>query len=490
MRISESLLLFLSLAKAYAATATTTSNSSTITGCHSHGSEIYCIDGDGEEVLVSATSTPTGGIPAQYTGCHSHGSETYCMDSDGNEALIEKEEAHEHESESSGESSEHDHSSENSEHDHSSESSEHDHSSESSEHDHGHNHEESESSGGQDCHFHAGVEHCVGAGESESSQSCGIQSRDYDVPLRIGTLFVVLVTSAIGVFAPILLARLPFAAVNSVVMTIIKQFGTGIIIATAFVHLYTHANLMFTNECLGELDYEATTSAVVMAGIFLAFLFEYVGHRIIVSRGQKTDATCSDASGCQEESRKDGSQSPQHPTIAHLGHSHGADPTKPDTKFSVLVMEAGVLFHSILIGLTLVVAGDSFYKTLLVVIVFHQFFEGLALGARISTLSGGIFPLKAIMAGAFALITPIGMAIGLGVLNSFNGNERSTLIALGTLDALSAGILVWVGVVDMWARDWVIEGGEMLDAALSKVLTGGVALVSGLVLMGLLGKWA
>lgn len=153
-------------------------------------------------------------------------------------------------------------------------------------------------------------------------------------------------------------------------------------------------------------------------------------------------------------------------------------------------MEAGVLFHSILIGLTLVVAGDSFYKTLLVVIVFHQFFEGLALGARIATLPGAIFPSKAAMGAAFALITPIGMAIGMGVLNSFNGNERSTLIALGTLDALSAGILVWVGVVDMWARDWVIEGGEMFDANMVKVLTGGISLVVGMILMGVLGKWA
>lgn len=81
--------------------------------------------------------------------------------------------------------------------------------------------------------------HCVGSGESEESshQSCGIQTRDYNVPLRIGTLFVVLITSAIGVFAPILLAKLPFASINSVLSTVLKQSGTGIIIATAFVHV-------------------------------------------------------------------------------------------------------------------------------------------------------------------------------------------------------------------------------------------------------------
>jgi zinc transporter 1/2/3 len=153
-------------------------------------------------------------------------------------------------------------------------------------------------------------------------------------------------------------------------------------------------------------------------------------------------------------------------------------------------MEAGILFHSTLIGLTLVVAGDSFYRTLLVVIVFHQFFEGVALGARIALLPGPAFPAKFLMAVAFALVTPFGMAVGIAVLRRFNGNNPATVIAFGVLDALSAGILVWVGVVDMWARDWVIEGGEMLDSGVVKTLGAGASLVCGLVLMGVLGKWA
>lgn len=96
------------------------------------------------------------------------------------------------------------------------------------------------------------------------------------------------------------------------------------------------------------------------------------------------------------------------------------------------------------------------------------------------------------MALAFALITPLGMAIGLGVIQRFNGNDESTIIAIGTLDALSAGILVWVGVVDMWARDWVVDGGEMVskDVGWVKVLTGLLSLITGFVLMSLLGKWA
>lgn len=51
------------------------------------------------------------------------------------------------------------------------------------------------------CHFHAGVEHCVGAGGEESgAASCERRARDYNIPLRIGLIFAILASSAIGMF--------------------------------------------------------------------------------------------------------------------------------------------------------------------------------------------------------------------------------------------------------------------------------------------------
>lgn len=41
---------------------------------------------------------------------------------------------------------------------------------------------------------------------------------------------------------------------------------------------------MFGNECLGELEYEATTSAIVMAGLLLSFLVEYLGKRFVMAK--------------------------------------------------------------------------------------------------------------------------------------------------------------------------------------------------------------
>lgn len=177
-------------------------------------------------------------------------------------------------------------------------------------------------------------------------------------------------------------------------------------------------------------------------------------------------------------------------------------------------------------------AGDSFFLTLFVVILFHQIFEGLALGSRIATVgtrddhaavppgdetdadkrlnsagaeaasstSVGSIPQglsmkrKLGLASLFAFVTPIGMAIGIGVLHKFNGNDKSTIVAIGTLDALSAGILVWVGVVEMWAADWMVgmhgRKAELAEADALTVTLAGLGLVSGMVVMSVLGKWA
>ncbi|KAF4809855.1 Zinc-regulated transporter 1 [Colletotrichum siamense] len=446
-------------ANAPAATAATTTAAAAtgmptaVSDCHLHGVTVFCMWGTSEyQVMTTPTNTAASAIPTAFTDCHAHGTDTYCMAPNGDDVEIVAEGA---ESSDSGSGS------------------------------------DSETPQGENCHFHAGVEHCVGAGESESSsgtRNCAKVARDYNIPLRVGLLFVILVTSAFGVYFPIFMIKWMPTKTHTIFL-ILKQFGTGIIISTAFIHLYTHAQLMFANECLGELGYEGTTSAIVMAGIFLSFLVEYLGKRLVMAK------------------------------VA-------ANPTSA-TRFSpetvtVLVLECGIIFHSILIGITLVVAGDTFFITLFVVILFHQMFEGIALGTRIAqlgtaspvekndrpaaveveqtssapdslnSLKAPTFSLvkKLILATPFALVTPIGMAIGIGVLQQFNGNDRNTIIAIGTLDALSAGILVWVGVVEMWAEDWMRGHAELLHTSPIVTILAGLGLVAGMIIMSVLGKWA
>lgn len=90
--------------------------------------------------------------------------------------------------------------------------------------------------------------------------------------------------------------------------------------------LYTHATLMFQNQCLGELSYEATTAAILMAGIFLSFLVEYLGNRLVQWHGAKSVA------GSVES--------------APHGHAHSLPAARTDM-VNISVLEAGVIFHSL-----------------------------------------------------------------------------------------------------------------------------------------------
>ncbi|KAL5397497.1 hypothetical protein PMIN06_002852 [Paraphaeosphaeria minitans] len=429
-----------------------------VSDCHAHSTVQYCVAGTAEYEVVGPTATEE--FEAQYTDCHSHGSSTYCVNSAGDDVQIlvegaentesEEEHAHEHEGESEGGANE-----------------------------------------GVHCHEHAGIPHCTGGSESEAAPTCQRIDREYNKPLRIGLLFVILVTGGLGAFGPIIMTRFTRMSQRSLILVAAKQFGTGVIISTAFVHLFTHADLMFGNECIGELPYEATTASIFMAGLFLSFLVDYISKRFLLWRqlkrsgGQDAEATAAPNADAKTASPANSALIPTHSHSEHVDLHSDAD-----AKVNVLVLEAGIIFHSLLIGITLVVSGDAFFITLFVVILFHQMFEGLALGTCIAGLPDQTAStlVKCLMAGGFTLVTPVGMAIGIGVLDRFNGSDPSTLIAIGTLDALSAGILAWVGIHEMLARDW-LHGG-LVTAGLLRTSVAMFFLIAGLVLMSVLGKWA
>lgn len=62
-----------SLPESVSASATAEAQTTAVTGCHSHETAVFCINGAGEEVHVEAT--PTGDVPPAYTGCHAHDTE-------------------------------------------------------------------------------------------------------------------------------------------------------------------------------------------------------------------------------------------------------------------------------------------------------------------------------------------------------------------------------------------------------------------------------
>jgi zinc transporter 1/2/3 len=198
--------------------------------------------------------------------------------------------------------------------------------------------------------------HCVGGGSGSSSEerTCNAPDRDYNIPLRVGLLFVILFTSAFGVFMPILTTRFNIISQTNIIFVILKQFGTGIVISTAFVHLFTHADLMFSNTCLGELQYEGTTAAIFMAGLFLSFLVDYLGARFVQWRQNKRIGSSAEVPVAAGDDKSAGtsasaSQDNEFNRSHGLAHAHGPmrEATPMEEKINVMNLEAGIIFHSI-----------------------------------------------------------------------------------------------------------------------------------------------
>ncbi|KAL7269885.1 hypothetical protein RUND412_007428 [Rhizina undulata] len=157
----------------------------------------------------------------------------------------------------------------------------------------------------------------------------------------------------------------------------------------------------------------------------------------------------------------------------------------------VLLLEAGILFHSVFIGMALSVATGSNFIVLLIAIVFHQTFEGLALGSRIASITA--FPKDSpkpwLMCLAYGTTTPIGQAIGLATRKLYDPASQVGLLMVGVMNAISSGLLLFAGLVELLAEDFlsdesyvVLVGWRRWQACL--------AVAAGAAGMALVGAWA
>lgn len=158
-----------------------------------------------------------------------------------------------------------------------------------------------------------------------------------------------------------------------------------------------------------------------------------------------------------------------------------------------LLLEAGILFHSIFIGMALSVATGTSFIIFLIAISFHQTFEGFALGSRIASLIPDLFPPSSVrpwlMCLAYGTTTPIGQAIGLIVHNLYDPTSATGLLMVGITNAMSSGLLLFAGLVELLAEDFLSDSSY-------KTLTGRhrleacVAVTCGAMLMAFVGAFA
>lgn len=152
-------------------------------------------------------------------------------------------------------------------------------------------------------------------------------------------------------------------------------------------------------------------------------------------------------------------------TVPLTGDLHGTllsgvgqeDEVQKDV-INVTLLEAGILFHSVFVGMSLSVTTGSAFVTLFIALTLHQFFEGLGLGSRIADIA---FPRESwrpwIMATGYGISTPFGQAIGLVTRRLYDPGSAANLILVGVMNAISAGLLLYSSLVELLAEDFLSE---------------------------------
>lgn len=177
---------------------------------------------------------------------------------------------------------------------------------------------------------------------------------------------------------------------------------------------------------------------------------------------------------------------PKTPTTPHI-------PTPDEQKrlmLQCLLLEAGILFHSVFIGMAISVATGPPFVVFLVAIAFHQTFEGLALGSRIAALhmpKSSIRPWLMVL--AYGTTTPIGQAIGLVVHKFYDPQSQTGLLMVGFMNAISSGLLLFAGLVQLLAEDFLTEKSYKTLRGPTRV-NAFLAVASGAALMALVGAFA
>ncbi|KAI9036816.1 putative plasma membrane zinc ion transporter [Aspergillus affinis] len=415
----------------------------------------------------------------------------------------------------------------------------------------------------------------------DSCASNNVKGSQYNTPLHVAALFIILSVSTLACVFPVLATWSPRMRIPASFLFFVSHFGTGVLIATAFVHLLPTAFQSLNDPCLSKFwtsDYPEMPGAIALAGIFLVTVIEMVfsparhccrvgvgeqpafisggetekgpsmpqidvtdhstdpegerdvsqtqsqgqdlahlrdmgplvGRSSSMSRainrmGEDPERICRISSTPEDPQGYQSQQPPQQPKVeaiaqdaernAYNDSTDDAQTLNPQQKHNkavmqVFLLEMGILFHSVFIGMSLSVSVGNEFVILLIAIVFHQSFEGLALGSRIAALD---WPEKApqpwLMSLAYGCTTPIGQAIGLATHTLYSPDSEVGLLLVGTMNAISAGLLIFASLVELMSEDFlsdeswkVLRGRKRVYACL--------LVFGGAFCMSLVGAWA
>ncbi|KAL5977514.1 hypothetical protein ACLOJK_021861 [Asimina triloba] len=328
----------------------------------------------------------------------------------------------------------------------------------------------------------------LGTAACECEPEAADRNRTEALRIKLIAIASILVAGMIGVSLPIVGRAVSAVQPDKDVYFLIKAFAAGVILATAMIHILPDALESLGSPCLNEEPWGKFPFAgfvAMMSAIVTLMVDTYAtGYykRLHVDK--------------ENNGSKDVDSVNEHAGHVHAhGHARGSALTTPDSsttdvvrhRITSQVLELGIVVHSVIIGISLGASeSPATIRPLVAALSFHQFFEGMGLGGCIVQAKFKVRSM-AIMAFFFSLTTPIGIALGFGVSSVYKENSPTALIVGGILNSASAGILIYMALVDLLAADFM---NPRMQSNWKLHLQANVSLLLGAGCMSLMAKWA
>ncbi|KAJ4979678.1 hypothetical protein NE237_010458 [Protea cynaroides] len=321
--------------------------------------------------------------------------------------------------------------------------------------------------------------------------------------LKLISILVIFFTSIIGISSPVLLARLfQGKPIYEKALLVIKCFAAGVILSTSLVHVLPDAFDALSN-CQVATHHPwkdfPFAGLVTLIGALLALLVDVSATSHVHGNKQSHYTPI----GTQEESPSIdsslGKKSMVKPQIelgvvqesCHDGGSRQPEEmAKLKQRLVSQVLEIGIIFHSVIIGVTMGMSQNQCtIRPLIAALAFHQIFEGMGLGGCIAQAGFGLGT-TSYMCFMFSATTPIGIVLGMIVFSvtGYGDDSPNALIIEGLLGSLSSGVLIYMALVDLIAPDFFHNKMMSSEPWLTKASY--VALVLGSASMSVLALWA
>eukprot|EP00741_Cyanophora_paradoxa_P017671 tig00021013_g17066.t1 len=389
--------------------------------------------------------------------------------------------------------------------------------------------------------------------EEDECAASSAGTENYDRPLHIAAVFILLAVSVAGSGYPVLAYYKPRLALPQLLMRALAVFGAGVILTTALIHMIPPGFELLKSPCISATwsEYESFGGLFVLIGVLFIQAIELVVGRFMphahLGNHKHESMAGPGAEGHSPDSSDPGCNHDHHTPRPQLGKGDFVKPDlenactdvtvqvgKPvvqqaavivpsDTSLApaksqkrrkllgfiplpqgpavqslamteeerrrrvgLVSLEVAIAAHSVIIGIMLGIARENF-NTLLIAVSIHQFFEGIALSAAVlgaGIVRGWALPLLTMI--PYGLATPLGVAIGIGIHDTYNATSTTRVLVEGIIECIAGGILIHAALVELITP--AFEKAQKERARIVFFLV--VSLWLGAAVMAILGRWA